>query len=192
MVVVMREPLPLDVGEHVRWWINHPEGAAIYQSQGYESLESDDRTVEMYVNTIIDHDLEIHYCISVRWRPYLAMERTKEVWDANPEVRDHLFVSIMLLKRWPECTEPEYRARWMNHPHHPFDDDSPSQRDVLSAFMDFIEGAPSNPCTPVEARWCPRHGDCTCPQESGWEDLANEGCPLHRMTSEHPLTSLSE
>lgn len=164
--------------------MKHPEGLKnLYNPQGYEGLTSDDRIVEMYVNTVIDHDLEVHYCISVRHRPYLNdVTVNGKIPEDMEEVRDYLFVSIMLLKRWPEQTEPEYRAAWMGTPYHPFDG-FPSQRDVLSAFMDFIEGAPSNPCTPIEARWCPRCGDCCC--EANWSDLASPECPLHGMDSNH-------
>lgn len=181
----MPDPLPLNLDDHVRWWLNHPEGSrALYHPQGYEGLTSEDRTVEMYVITVLDFDLEVHFCISVRWRPYLAMERSQEVWDANPEVRDHLFLSVELLKRWPEQEGPIWRAAWMGRPHHPFDKDSPTTREVMTALLDFIEGAPHTPCTPIEARWCPRCGDCRC--EADWSDLANPDCPLHGMDSDHP------
>lgn len=37
-------------------------------------------------------------------------------------------------------------------------------------------------CTGISARWCPVHGDCTCPDES---DLCEEWCPLHGLASSH-------
>jgi len=51
-------------------------------------------------------------------------------------------------------------------------------------------------CTPVSARWCPVHGVCSCPYESGdtktgavWggvpDSLDDAACPLHSITSPH-------
>lgn len=38
-------------------------------------------------------------------------------------------------------------------------------------------------CTPLSARWCPVHGDCTCSQAG---PLDRSACPLHDPTSGHP------
>lgn len=38
-------------------------------------------------------------------------------------------------------------------------------------------------CTPLVARWCPVHGDCSC---SWWQDdMDDAGCPLHGAASTH-------
>lgn len=43
-------------------------------------------------------------------------------------------------------------------------------------------------CTGLTARWCPAHGDCTCPRDPGIEtDMDDEGCPLHGSESDHPV-----
>jgi hypothetical protein len=38
-------------------------------------------------------------------------------------------------------------------------------------------------CTPVEAHWCPRCGDCTCPHPE--DELSSDGCPLHDPRCDH-------
>jgi hypothetical protein len=43
---------------------------------------------------------------------------------------------------------------------------------------------PAPACTGLSARWCPVHGDCTCPPDDS-EDLAAHGCPLHSAGSDH-------
>lgn len=48
-------------------------------------------------------------------------------------------------------------------------------------------------CTGVTARWCPIHGDCTCPEIGSPDDPGDrshdsDGCPLHDMGSPHPAT----
>jgi hypothetical protein len=41
-------------------------------------------------------------------------------------------------------------------------------------------------CTGVSARWCPIHGDCTCPDDyTDIHYLNAEGCPLHDSASLH-------
>jgi hypothetical protein len=59
----------------------------------------------------------------------------------------------------------------------------------VQAFEDELLREPR--CTGVAARWCPVHGDCTCPYteqeleaagESGYEDPE---CPLHGRASDH-------
>lgn len=42
-------------------------------------------------------------------------------------------------------------------------------------------------CDSVTARWCPVHGDCTCPEDG---DLDDEACPLHSPDSLHAATVL--
>lgn len=44
-------------------------------------------------------------------------------------------------------------------------------------------------CTAVEARWCPRCGDCSCPPYPG--DLDDRRCPLHAPDSPHPRPAVS-
>ena len=43
-------------------------------------------------------------------------------------------------------------------------------------------------CTGETARWCPRHGDCTCPPREDWPDeftFDGDDCPLHGERSTH-------
>lgn len=45
-----------------------------------------------------------------------------------------------------------------------------------------------NQCTSVSAKWCPFHGDCTCPidEELGYQPhLDHPTCPLHGYHSTH-------
>lgn len=60
--------------------------------------------------------------------------------------------------------------------------------------LDYARGGDVDPfgCTSVTARWCPRHGTCTCPHPEddpghpdAW-DLATPGCPLHDPSGDHP------
>lgn len=48
---------------------------------------------------------------------------------------------------------------------------------------------PTVRCTGVFARWCPRCGDCTCPQreagDPGEVTFEDDGCPLHAEASSH-------
>jgi len=138
----MKEPLPLDGNELIKWWLNHPEGSrALYHPQGYEGLTSEDDVTELYVTVVIDLDLEIFYCISVRHRPYLnGVTVNGKIPEDMEEVRDHLFVAVELLLLHPEQKGPITHHEWMNRPHHPFDEDSPTPRETMNAFMDFIEG----------------------------------------------------
>lgn len=42
-------------------------------------------------------------------------------------------------------------------------------------------------CTGLTARWCPVHGDCSCPDAGdGRCDFESGSCPLHRTGSTHP------
>lgn len=46
-------------------------------------------------------------------------------------------------------------------------------------------------CTPLEARWCPIHGDgdckCLAPDGSDWlPNLDSPDCPLHNLQGDHP------
>lgn len=43
--------------------------------------------------------------------------------------------------------------------------------------------APEPECTGIFSRWCPRHGDCTCPEPE--LSLDSETCPLHGSRSAH-------
>lgn len=41
-------------------------------------------------------------------------------------------------------------------------------------------------CTGVSAKWCPVHGDCTCPNNNGdYDSLNDDDCPLHSASSQH-------
>jgi hypothetical protein len=129
----------LDLEDTIPWWINQRSGAQLYSPQGYEGLETQEGVLEFYLNSLVDHDLEIHYCISVRCRPY------RSGWTLNGatppemnEVRDHLFVTLELLKTHPDQTRPNWRAAWMGRPHNLWS--HPTQREILGAFADFIEG----------------------------------------------------
>lgn len=42
-------------------------------------------------------------------------------------------------------------------------------------------------CTPVEARWCRYHGNCTCPVVDGTWMMDDDSCPLHSPESNHPI-----
>ncbi len=47
-------------------------------------------------------------------------------------------------------------------------------------------------CTGLTARWCPIHGDCTCPNPAdrddfGPSDMDDMHCPLHGEASDHPI-----
>lgn len=44
------------------------------------------------------------------------------------------------------------------------------------------EQDPPTVCTGLTARWCPIHGDCTCPAEFPGDD---HSCPLHGSFSQH-------
>jgi hypothetical protein len=125
------------------WWNS---GYELYHPQGYTAYETHDREWEMYALAVIDFDLYVYYCFSVRHRPYLASD---EWLSGNPhllpsnEMRDHLFVEFPIMKRTPEQTEPEFRIEWMGAPHEPFDENSATYREVMASFMDFIdEGRP--------------------------------------------------
>lgn len=55
--------------------------------------------------------------------------------------------------------------------------------------LEYAKGADVDPygCTGLTARWCPRHGDCACPDDSpGERGLSAPGCPLHGHGSDHP------
>lgn len=60
--------------------------------------------------------------------------------------------------------------------------------------LEYAKGGDVDPfgCTGVTARWCPRHGDCTCPHpedepgnDEAWH-MASPGCPLHDPAGDHP------
>jgi hypothetical protein len=40
-------------------------------------------------------------------------------------------------------------------------------------------------CTPTSARWCPRCGDCTCPENDSGDWLSSDDCPLHDPMCDH-------
>ena len=135
----MTERLPLD-GEALarEWWDSDYE---LYRPQGYKGYECSDREWEMYAVAVIDFDLYVYYCFSVRHRPYLANPvtvdgRTPEFME---ERRDHLFVELPILKSHPDQTEPEFRVAWMGDAHKPFSEHAGTYRDVMAAFMDFID-----------------------------------------------------
>ena len=131
--------LPLDGPALLReWW---DSGYELYHPQGYTAYETHDREWEMYAIAVMDFDLYVYYCFSVRHRPYLANPvtingRTPEDME---ERRDHLFVEFPILKRYPEQTEPEFRIEWMGDPHKPFDEQGGYYRKAMAAFMDFID-----------------------------------------------------
>lgn len=60
-----------------------------------------------------------------------------------------------------------------------------SDSEALVAIADVLgirrEGSP--PCTSLAARWCPNHGECTCPDPEN--DLEDAACPLHALLGEH-------
>lgn len=57
------------------------------------------------------------------------------------------------------------------------------------ALIDAVRSLPDPGCTEPDARWCPTHGDCTCPHEidGSWprERLYRPTCPLHGPASNH-------
>jgi hypothetical protein len=135
------EPIPLDALELTRWWWRHPEGSkSLYHPQGYEGLTSDDRVTELYCLSVIDFDLELFYCFSVRWRPYLnGVTLNGKIPPGMDEVRDHLFIGMETLRAHPDQTEPIFRTAWMGQPHRTFDETSSTYREVMNAFMNFID-----------------------------------------------------
>jgi len=40
-------------------------------------------------------------------------------------------------------------------------------------------------CTGLTARWCPIHGDCTCPERPDGDWDGSDDCPLHGLDSDH-------
>lgn len=45
----------------------------------------------------------------------------------------------------------------------------------------------STRCTGLAAKWCPIHGDCTCPNNNGYyAALDRWDCPLHGAQNDHP------
>ena len=56
-----------------------------------------------------------------------------------------------------------------------------SAQSVVNELIDPAAPAAAR-CTGLTARWCPVHGDCTCPQDS---DLDSPDCPLHAPLSSH-------
>lgn len=128
-----------------RWW-RSPYALGMdqgYTPQGYEGFEAEDRAWEMYLMALMDFDLVVYLCFSVRSRPYLASNVTLngETPEGMGEMRDHLFVEVPL---WgPRASVhgavPVFRHAWHGHPHQPFESTPVSYRDVMAAFMDFID-----------------------------------------------------
>ena len=49
-----------------------------------------------------------------------------------------------------------------------------------------VEPDPGPQCTGLAARWCPRCGDCTCPEEEREvRGLNSDACPLHALFTSH-------
>ncbi len=61
---------------------------------------------------------------------------------------------------------------------------------VPAAAIRYANGEDVSPlaCTGLTARWCPIHGDCTCPEtySSIDRDLDDGACPLHQPHGPHP------
>lgn len=45
---------------------------------------------------------------------------------------------------------------------------------------------PQERCTGMNDRWCPTHGDCSCPA-GGDPDLESRTCPVHSLSSDHGI-----
>ena len=58
-----------------------------------------------------------------------------------------------------------------------------AKAEELLAQADRIE---SQHCTGLSARWCPLHGDCSCPEPE--DSLDDPSCPLHDWKSSHAAT----
>lgn len=54
---------------------------------------------------------------------------------------------------------------------------------VRESLRGFLADAPG--CTGVAASWCPRCGDCTCPDRGGYLPEYSSSCPLHALDSPH-------
>jgi len=64
------------------------------------------------------------------------------------------------------------------------------QAEELRARADEIE---SRLCTGISARWCPTHGDCSCPTNDDGEvyEMDDWNCPLHAPESNHAEGALA-
>jgi hypothetical protein len=118
--------LPLDKDEITDEWFDR-FGKKLYTPQGYEGYRCGETNAEMYLLSVIDLDLDVYYCISVRWRP-----------KDEPEVRDHLFVRFPLLMA-EFGNGFSISSQWRGDPHSFSEDGSDKLRQVMADFWTFIE-----------------------------------------------------
>lgn len=58
--------------------------------------------------------------------------------------------------------------------------------DAALAALDAAEPTRAAECTGTTAKWCPVHGDCTCPETlPGERTFDDDRCPQHAPTSQH-------
>lgn len=62
-----------------------------------------------------------------------------------------------------------------------------SLRERARALIEQAEAIEARACTGLAASWCPRCGDCSCPDRE--QTLDDRGCPLHAPGSDHAATA---
>lgn len=72
---------------------------------------------------------------------------------------------------------------------HTLDDDLPIALQMFAAGTRSRLRAEQGGCTGISASWCPRCGDCKCPERGEFAgDMDSPDCPLHALNSTHGET----